>query len=165
MSLGAATIEMLHGFLAVYTATYFTSDLEDNLYIQVFVLGLLLILAVFFLTRKNQAPEVGRTRKNRFRVPEYFRGAFFSLINPQALPYYVFVIAYFSSHGWGEIGLEQAIPFVLGVATGRFLSLLGFAWFSARIQSRMGTFSQWMNLVMGGLFLVLALFQSIKLLN
>ena len=162
MALGAGLVEMLHGFLAVYCSNYISRNLEDNIYVKSFVLGLLILLAIYFLTKRYKAGE--EAEKKRLHIPEVLRGAFFSLINPQALPYYVFVIAYLSSHDLVDIMLDLALPFILGVASGRFICLVAYAWLSVRIKSRMKSIGNGMNLAMGILFLALAIVQMINLI-
>jgi len=160
MSAGATLTEFLHAFVAIQCAAYFSHNFEDNPYIKIAVFVVFLILGLFFFFKKQRPPQ----RKKRFhvKVTDFSRGMFLSLINPQALPFWLFVITYFTSHKWFAIREDTIPSFLLGVGIGKFLALLIFVAFSLYIRKRMGRLGDFMNKIIGTIFLILALVQAMR---
>ncbi len=160
MSAGATLTEFLHAFVALQCAAYFSHNFEDNPYIKNAVIIVFFLLGLFFFFKKERPKQ----RKKRFnvKVTDFSRGMFLSLINPQALPFWLFVITYFTSHKMFVLQEDMIPSFLLGVGIGKFIALLIFVVFSLYIRKRMGRLSDFMNKIIGGIFLVLAFVQAIR---
>ncbi len=158
MSAGATLTEFLHAFVAIQCAAYFSHNFEDNPYTQITVFVVFFTLGLFFFFKKQHPPQ----RKKRFKVKvtDFSRGMFLSLINPQALPFWLFVITYFTSHKLFTIREDTIPSFLFGVGIGKFMALLIFVAFSLFIRKRMGRIGDFMNKIIGTIFVVLALVQA-----
>jgi len=162
MSLGATLVEMVHAFIALSFAMVITDSLDTNPYLKLAVLAIFLALGLYFFFKPQHVEPSGPRRKT-LKVSDFTRGAFLSLINPQAIPFWLFVVTYFSSHQMIDVQHEMFPEFLVGVGMGKILALLVFVYFSLYIRKRMGSVSQWMNKIIGSIFLLLASFQVYQL--
>ena len=161
MSIGATLVEMGHAFIAIQCAMLITDSLESNPYIKGAVLVLFLVIGLYFFF-KQQSPDRPK-RKLSFKVSDFGRGAFLSLINPQAIPFWLFVITYFSSHNMFDVHPEMFPEFLTGVGIGKILALLVFVYFSVFIEKKMGRVSEGMNRIIGSIFILLAALQAYQI--
>ncbi len=161
LSLGATLVEMLHAYIAIECAMLFTESLESNPYIKGAVLILFIAIGLFFFFKRQSSENT--ERKLSFKVSDFGRGAFLSLINPQAIPFWLFIITYFSSHQMFDVHPEMFPEFLVGVGVGKILALLVFVYFSAFIAQKMGKVSQGMNKIIGSIFFLLAAVQAYQI--
>ena len=161
MSIGATLVEMVHAFIAIQFAMLLTDSLESNPYLKGGVLALFLIIGLYFFF-KQQSPDRPK-RKLPFKVSDFSRGAFLSMINPQAIPFWLFVITYFSSHNMFDVHPEMFPEFLTGVGIGKILALLVFVYFSVFIEKKMGRVSEGMNKIIGSIFILLAALQAYQI--
>ncbi|MEM9721048.1 MAG: LysE family transporter [Bacteroidota bacterium] len=162
LSLGATLLEMVHALIAIQCAMIITDSLDSNPYIKGAVLAVFFLLGLFFFF-KRQASGDKPKRKLPFKVSDFGRGAFLSLINPQAIPFWLFIVTYFSSHQMLEVHPEVFPEFLIGVGIGKILALLVFVYFSLFIERRMGRVAQGMNKIIGSIFFLLAALQAYQL--
>ena len=162
LSLGATLLEMVHAFIAIQCAMFITDNWDSNPYFKGTVLGLFFLLGLFFFFKRQTSDEQPK-RRLPFKVSDFGRGAFLSLINPQAIPFWLFVVAYLSSHQILEVHPEIFPEFLTGVGIGKILALLVFVYFSLFIESRMGKVAQGMNKIIGSIFFLLAALQAYQL--
>lgn len=164
ISLGAALIEAIHFLLAFCLGAMVVDYLEGNLYVQlsVFLLFLSIGLVFFFKKQKDKA------HCPKYKLPHFLKGIVLSALNPQAIPFWVFVIAGLQSTGWVSLDpmaeLQWMISFLAGVWLGKMLALVLFGKLSLLIFSRVSALSLWMNKIIGGILLLIAGWQGIHLL-
>ena len=165
ISIAASLIEILQTSLALVFGMQISNQISSNIYTKIFVFLVFAFLGVVFLTRKNKSC---KDKINKKDIPDFFRGIILALINPQALPFWVFMIAWFQSHHLlaldphGQFALIAI--FLIGVWAGKFLALLLFGYLSVMIVNRVQSLSLWMNKIIGGVLLLLAIYQGIGLL-
>jgi len=160
MAAGATLTEFVHAFVAIHCAAYFSKGLENNPYIRTAVFIVFLLLGMFFFFKKQQPPP--RKKRLRMKVSNFSRGMFLSLINPQAIPFWLFVITYITSHKWFKIQGDNIPSFLLGVGLGKFFALIVFVYFSLIIRKRMGQIGNFTNKIIGSIFFVLAIVQAAR---
>ncbi len=164
MAAAAAVVEVIHAFLAVHCSFYITQYIEESIAVKVFVLGLFILLGVYFFFKKNK-PEDSQ-KKKKYTLPDYAKAALLTLLNPQALPFWVFVVSWFASANLLDLHMVMdstlIVIFLLGISAGKFLALLLFALLSIVIRKRVQAISTWMNKIIGSIFFLLALIQGIK---
>lgn len=165
IAIAAGIVEIFQSFVAAHCSMFITQYISDNVYVSIFSLFLLLAIGSFFFFKKQQKNvEV----KKRFKLSNWAKGALLGLINPQALPYYVFVIAFLQMRHWIDFEMGSLyynlIAFLLGTSAGRFLALLMYGYLSLAIADRIQTVSAWMNKILGGIFFLLAAVQGIRLI-
>lgn len=170
MAFAAGLVEILQSFLAVHFGMFITDRIENSVWVKVFVFILLLAVGAYFFFR-NQNPDLeteeSKKAKKKFKLSPFSQGAFLALINPQALPYYVFIVAFLQSKQWLSLemgaGIGLLAAFLIGISAGRFLCLLLYSYLSLLIAKRLQDACGIMNKVLGSIFFILAAVQGIKL--
>ena len=103
--------------------------------------------------------------KDKRKTSPFLRGAIIGILNPQALPFWVAVIAALKSSAWVSFGMwDFILLFLFGVSLGKLVALLLYGKMSLLIVSRITSLSQWMNRIIGGIFIALALIQGAKMI-
>ncbi|MCB0838435.1 MAG: LysE family transporter [Bacteroidetes bacterium] len=165
ISLAASFIEILQSSLALYFGMQISEQLSTNIYTRIFVFILFASLGMMFFTRKRKSCEKDFSRKD---IPDFFKGIILALINPQALPFWVFVITWFQSAHLLELDphgqMTLIVVFLVGIWAGKFLALLLFGVLSVVIVRKVQVLSQWMNKIIGGVLLSLAMYQGVSLI-
>ena len=91
-------------------------------------IGLFLVLGLVFWLRKPVADEA---EKKVRKGGSFMQGLLVSMLNPQAIPFWIFVLTFLeSSYSWSitsMLPLQEVIVFLLGVALGKFAALAVFA--------------------------------------
>lgn len=164
IAIAAGIVEMVQSFIAVHCSMFITKYVQDSIYVKIFIIILLLGIGLFFFLRKGISDTKSETNK-KFKVSDFAKGAILGLINPQALPFYVFVITWLEGQSLIEVHHEafNILFFLLGTSAGRFLALLLYGYFSSRLSQKLLAVSNTMNKVLGSLFMILALVQVVQL--
>ncbi|MEM9932782.1 MAG: LysE family transporter [Bacteroidota bacterium] len=165
IAIAAGLVEMIQSFIAVHCSMFITQYIQDSLYVKFFIIFLLLAIGFYFFTRKGIADTKAGGKKG-FKVSDFTKGAILGLINPQALPFYVFVITWLQAQSLIQIHQDafNILFFLLGTSAGRFLALFLYGYLSSKLSQKLLAVSSTMNKVLGGLFFFLALVQVIQIL-
>lgn len=121
---GGSVPEFIYCMLAVYMNSFF----EDNTLFQTvfqitFVIVLFAISIVFWVKKENQAI-TPKSEKSNTPLFCFFKGFSLAILNPQLLPFWMFVQVYFNSTKFLEIqSNSQKISFILGAGAGAFILL------------------------------------------
>ena len=159
MSLGASVVEIGQVLIAYHFGLLVTSQLEESLALRYAIYGAFIAIGLLFFFRK---PATDSHSSRKINVGNYAKGAIVGLLNPQAIPFWVFVFAYFRSMDWlGGTSLAIAF-FLIGVMIGKFLALGSFALFGEFLSRRVSSVSGWMNRILGAVFITIGLIQLIK---
>ena len=164
-ALAAAIIEIGQSFVAIHCSMLIIDFLQSSPWFTLAIALLFIVLGIAFLLKKNtQKVEEAPKKSNSF-----LRGLFISIINIQAIPFWIFVLTYLETAQMIELNTNQQLNiillFLLGVCIGKFLALLLFGLLSKVISQRSGFLNQWMNKIMGGIFIFIGLLQLVQLYN
>ncbi len=164
IAIAAGIVEIIQSFIAAHCSMFITNYISDNIYVSLFSLFLLIAIGSYFFFKGN--PDSVKTKKT-YKINNFAKGALLGLLNPQALPYYVFVITFLQARQWIDFEMGplylNVIAFLLGTSIGRFLALLMYGYLSLVIAERIQTVSSWMNKILGSIFYLLAAVQAIRL--
>lgn len=165
VSLGAAMVEVLQVFVAIYFGQAIVMHLEDNVYVRWASILVFLLVGAFFLTRKERKPEPAEVPSHR-PMPKVLKGMLVGLLNPQALPFWFFVVTLLQANELLAKDLLSdrtgLLAFLAGVSLGKFSCLATYAFLSDLVARRTKRVSLWVNRIIGTVFLVLALIQLLK---
>ena len=161
-SIAAAIVEIGQSLFAYNFGMWITQYLEHNFWVQLSVFGVLFAIGALFLLRKGREDA---QMKDKRKTSPFLRGAIIGILNPQALPFWVAVIAALKSSAWVSFGMwDFILLFLFGVSLGKLVALLLYGKMSLLIVSRITSLSQWMNRIIGGIFIALALIQGAKMI-
>jgi len=162
MSLGAGLVEILECLVAIQFTVLLSKYLERNSFVHVLVFIILVGFGLFFLYKNQRNSEFKKSGKNQ--QSSLVKGLILSILNPQALPFWVFVITYFKSHDWINFNYFTLPAFVIGGALGRFLTLALYSYLSVTVINNTSNISRIMNKIIGWFLIGLGLYQGSRYL-
>ena len=123
LALAASIIELIYSYISFECSIALMEAIEGNAWIPWLVAGLFIVGGVFFFLKKAKEKDPEKPPKK----DSFLRGLIIAILNPQAIPYWLFVIGYYQAMHWIDLGassmLELAIFFVVGAAIGKMASL------------------------------------------
>ncbi len=156
VALGAATVEFGQAWLASALADWFLAHAVVERIFQWAVLPIFLGLGLYMLfwaptptPRKSQVFQ-GSTWRH------LGQGAFISLFNLLALPYWFTYCGWLHMAGWWPDSRWSVVVFATGVSLGTISALSLYAWAGQKAVEQSDTVGRIANRVMGVIFLLLA---------
>ena len=156
-SFGASFIEILFALAAIIAGQKLNQLIEGNKLIELGIVLVLISSGVYFFTKKYK-----ENYRPKYEVPFLFKGMLFNLISIQVLLYWFLAVTYLKSNGNIEFSIHCVIGFILGVGFGKMLTLLFYRIISKQIKKRAANISQKINFIIGGLLIIVAMFQLTK---
>lgn len=159
MALAASLVEIIHSFIAVHCGMLITDLISSSPITQVLSLSIFLFLGFYYLFKKNAPPH--DTPKKRLGS-NFTKGGILALINPQAIPFWVFVITYLQSSGYINLRFSNVIALLIGIALGKLLALMLFGVLSKAIVNKVQFLGLWINKIIGSVLLFLGLLLAVR---
>jgi threonine/homoserine/homoserine lactone efflux protein len=162
-SAGAAFTEFFQAIIAIKFSSWFIENPMVEMMIKLSVIPVLLIFGVIHLRKKfNDSTSKGNESE---KYSGFSNGMSLSGINPISIPFWVFYAVWFQSMGWISFETIPAVMFVTGITLGTFVCLSMYGKLGQYIFSRIAVLNLWMNKIVGGVFIILALYQSAMMIN
>ncbi|MEN0002696.1 MAG: LysE family transporter [Bacteroidota bacterium] len=165
MALAAAIIEIVMAFIALHCSIYITMLLGESQWTKIGAILLFVVLGLFFFFKKPSAQS--STEQSPKKGNDFWKGLGIAAINPQAIPFWIFVLTYLQTAQMIELSTQErlvvVLAFLFGVAVGKFGALALFGLLSQAIKSRATAASKWMNKIIGGILLLIGLGQALTL--
>jgi threonine/homoserine/homoserine lactone efflux protein len=132
-SIAAAIVEIPYGWIAIEFENMLTSSTGISGYFKL-VTGVVMIgLGALNLFSSNKPSRL----RERFNESGFRRGLVLSVLNPMALPFWIAMTAYLKSTDWITLStLNEKLFYLLGVALGAMMLLIGMAIFAKRVISQ-----------------------------
>jgi L-lysine exporter family protein LysE/ArgO len=159
VSAGATIIEIIFVLLAIYLGSSLAVFMEDNTWIEFFILLMLLAAGISFFLRKNRGSE-----KKKIVLPAFVKGMFLNILSIQVLLYWFVAVAYLQANNQIIFTQECIVAFTLAVALGKMLTLLFYRLLASRIKSKSSAIARKINYIIGSIMVGLAVFQLLKIL-
>jgi hypothetical protein len=161
-AVGASVVVFIQAGIALYFADYFLKNPAIINTLKVSAIFVFIILSVFFfmLSRKKLNPKVTNAKGNFF-----LKGIGMSAINMLAIPFYLGLSIYLTSIDKLIIAQPYILLFVFGAGLGSFLIFYTYILFANIIIKKVSFIARNINLLLSSLFLVLAIFTLIKILQ
>ena len=163
-ALAAAIVEIGQSFVAIHCSMFITDFLQSSPWLSIGIAFLFIVLGILFFFKKNiQSSDTGDKKKRN----NFVRGILISIVNIQAIPFWIFVLTYLETVQMIQLNTSQRLNFILlfliGVAIGKFLALLLFGVLSEAISKRTDFLNKWMNKILGSIFIFIGLLQLVQL--
>lgn len=156
---GASLIELVHAALALLFAEIIIMRIIENPIIK-FSIGLLLIIIGIYFLFRNEKPSL--KNKNKTKLPKLLLGMFLNLINPQAIPFWIFAITYLGNDMHMIVSAKEMSSFFLAIFIGKNLALLVFVYGSHFISTKLKLCCNIISRIMGVILLLGAIVHFIK---
>jgi len=158
-SMSAAFVELVIAISAIYFGTYIEQFFTANSWIQILIFSAFISLGIYNLIRKAN-PKLDTN--NTFKVSEYVRGAFISLINPQVIIFWIFVLTFISQEFETMFTPINLTVFLLGVFITKLVVLFYFSKLSYVLKDKLRSSSSSINKIMGAVLLFIGLIQAYR---
>ncbi len=162
-SLGVTIVEML--YLRVTLAALLGIAGNDRLFVYCRIVSVLFLLA---LSVGSFVGGGAKERKNVFvenKMNRFGLGLVMSALNPMQIPFWAGWVLVLGVGLHASGGALLGHLFILGAGLGTFVALLLFVWAGARFAPLMKLHERKVNIAMGIVFLVLAIFQVSQLVS
>lgn len=149
--------------LLVLSAFSFGMMLQDfilmNLWVQISVLILLGFAGIYLITNNKN-----RNKSLPYLGSKYVTGFLLSILNPPVLIYWILVFSFLQSTMSFELDFPSLCLLVLGVFTGKVITLYGYGKLGTHLLKKKSGFASRINPLIGSVLVGLSLLQGLKLL-
>lgn len=160
----AAIIEIFQSFIALHCSTFISQYLDSSPWIKWTTATLFILIGLFFILKKEKEKVISEkpTKKDN----NFLAGVFISVLNFQAIPFWIFVLTYLDmSHHIridASLSLLGIALFLIGVSTGKFAALALFGFASQLVKGRTQQLKYLMNKMIGTILMLIGIFQFIS---
>ncbi len=161
-AVAAAMVEIGQSWIALYGNAWMTQLIESGPWLKIAGFLFFLMLGMVFFLKKDQETQV---KPSRFQNNFFLKGFIVAVLNPQAIPFWVIVLAFIPASSFFNISSEShtsmILSFVIGASFGKLGALLLFGMLSERIISRSDLIRNHINRIIGIILISIAMFQGI----
>lgn len=154
----AALIEILQAFIAILFGKLIEKKIEEFPELKILVILFFIILGIYFVIKrdkpKSELQEVGRT--------SFINGLIVSILNPQTIPYWIFVLAYLKSADALALSSTNLVLFLVGVAIGKYIILSIYSHLSFYINKHVANLNNYVSKTIGAILMAVGIVQAIR---
>ena len=158
-SIAASLVEILEATLAILFGALIQMFLNENSWIQVVVFSIFIGLGIYNLVRKTH-PKL--KERSKLKVSEFVKGFAVSLANPQAVPFWIFTLAFISQQVELDLMGVPLVWFLTGVFLGKLAALSLFGLLSFKLKDRLQKSCNLINKSFGAILLLIGLIQAFQ---
>lgn len=158
-SFAASLVEIGEAAVAILFGTLIASKLEQYAQLNFVVIIFFFGLGLYFLIKKDH-PKTEKQAKDRSSFP---RGIITAILNPQAIPYWLFVLAYLDAAQLIQLKGNNVLIFLLGVFVGKYFILSSFGILSEYLKPRIGDICNYLSKAIGIILIGIGAFQFVRL--
>jgi threonine/homoserine/homoserine lactone efflux protein len=156
-SLGATLVELIYSAIAIKFIAYLLDNRSVEVFIQIVSIPVFIVLAILYL-RKEESTAATEIKGRK----SFYNGLFVGLINPLQIPFWIAYGSYLISNNWIQNSDYLINVFIVGISAGTLLVLTLIAFLSKRLVSSFELKTKLVNRIIGGVLIVLAVYQLIK---
>lgn len=162
VSIAAAAVETGQALLAIWFGVVISRFITDHASVYFIVGAIFLALAIYVWIHETHPVLNGSDETE----PSFIkRGLFIALINPQAIPFWIFAVTLTSSSlGFNYIG-ELLFAYLAGVWFGKVLALYGFVLASDYLKTHLDEGSRIVNHLLALVLAIIACLQFVRGFN
>lgn len=166
LALAAVMVESLQAFVGVKFSEWINQHENLKLGLEVFVIPVFLALGIGNVvigikTIRNKDKASFQPKKT---IGSFWKGLIVSALNPVAIPFWVVWAMGISEKNLLVMETSHILVFVFGTTLGTLACLMTYAVLSAVIVKRIHAVKVWMNIIIGALFIGLAIAQTVSVL-
>lgn len=158
-SVAASLVEILEASIAIYFGVIIQNFLQEYPIVQVIIFLAFIGIGIYYLRRKTNPKLKERSKLN---TSEFVKGLAISIINPQAVPFWIFMLTFIAQYFMFEYTGAVLIWFLAGVFAGKIMALLLFALMSNFLREKLQKSCNFVNRSLGSILLLIGLIQAAK---
>jgi len=152
----ASFVEIGQAATALIFGNILASYYSNSMYFKPILFLFFTLLGAFFLFKKTNAttsPQYPNNHSNSL-----VSGLVAAILNPQAIPFWLFVFGYIQGKGWFCQLQENNMSFLIGVAIGKFLILHTYGAISQKLATKLAHYKLYIGKGIGVLLVSLGVF-------
>ena len=160
---GVSLIVIAQAYMAIVFSKILVSDPGYLITLQKLGTFIFIGLSIYFFyqTLKAKRKQANEQKK---KIKGFVSGVLFSLINMFAIPFYVAATSSFVVLDWYSFNPINNLSFVLGSSLGTFTLLFLYSQLAKKIEKRIDRLANQMDLILGIVTALVAIFNTIDLL-
>jgi threonine/homoserine/homoserine lactone efflux protein len=155
---GASVIEVIYGLAAITGGGMLNSYIEGNALVGITAILVLTGGGIYYFFKKP-----GRIEQTRKGGSYVFRGLILNLASIQVFLFWLLAVAFLAARGLLQYDGPAILVFLLGIWTGKMLTLVGYMQFGEKMLARSGLISGNINRIIGMVLIGMALIQIVKM--
>lgn len=164
-SAGVCVVVLIQTYLASIFARYLSKHQEVIGVLRGVALVIFILITIYFLFVAKSEPKQEIVAKRRSKHSRFFQGLFLSSINVFPIPYQAYMTITLASYGWMSFEKSSIMAYVIGAATGTFVTLYMYIFFFDKIKTKTFTSQKNMNRIIGGITGVISIVTLINIIQ
>ena len=163
IAIAAGIAEVILSFYALHCNTVVQNFIDNNMWIQVVIVLILLSVGAILFFKKQKQKEY---KRKSLVQSKYLTGFLLGILNPPVLIYWIVAIGFLNKSSFGlslQSSLSVLFLFFSGIYLGKLLTLYLYSKFSMVVKSRVHNINRVINKVTGVLLMVIAVLNVVKL--
>ncbi|MGH1437832.1 MAG: LysE family translocator [Lewinella sp.] len=162
-ALGTVVPEFVYTYIAVYGYLAIANDETIGHHIQLVGVVVFFSLSVYYFIQKAEDPVLDAVSSQKDKFISFRRGFFTASINLLVMPFWAFITLFLHTYGYEFQTQSELITFALASALGALMMFFLYARLGHLIVYRMEKLVQYTNKFLSLIFLVLGLYQLVRL--
>jgi threonine/homoserine/homoserine lactone efflux protein len=159
-ALGSSLVEIFEASIAVIFGLAIEGFIRHNPILQFAIFIAFVMIGLFFLLKKPKAEFYeSSTRKKH---SEFLKGVIIALVNPQAIPFWLFALAFVAPYHIIDFVGSNLYFFLGGVFIGKLLALMLFTKGATYIKRHFSQSSLFIDRTMGGIFIIVGFIEAAR---
>jgi len=159
-ALGSSLVEIFEASVAVIFGLAIEGFIRHNQMLQFVIFFAFVLLGVYFLLKKPKPVYYESSSKQK--SSEFVKGIIVALLNPQAIPFWLFALAFVAPYHIIDFVGSNLYFFLGGVFIGKLLALALFTRSAKYIKTHLSESSRIIDKTMGSIFIIIGVIQAIK---
>ena len=164
-SAGVCVVVLVQTYLASIFARYLSMHPEVIGILRAVALVIFILITIYFLFVAKSTPKQQIEPKIKSKHSRFFQGVLLSVLNVFPIPYQAYMTITLASFGWMTFEKMSIMAYVVGAATGTFVTLYTYIFFFDRIKGKAFTSQKNMNLIIGGITGLIAIATLINIIQ
>lgn len=152
VSLAAAAVETGQAFLAIWFGVVISRFIADHASVNLLIALVFIALAIYVFVHDSH-PSLNTSDDGE---PSFIkRGLFIALINPQAIPFWIFAVTATTSYLGFDYSGGLLFAYLLGVYSGKVVALYGFIIASDYLKTHLDESSRLVNKLLAAVLMLI----------
>ena len=156
--LGAALIEGLYATAAILFGKLIINKIDEYSFIRVVVILFFFFAGIYFILKKED-PSIDNNDQP-VKKSFFLKGMIIATINPQTIPYWLFLTTYFTSHHILDLKSWNIVFIISGGFFGKYTCLSLYGLLSAYIKKRKSKLAYYLNKFIGITLIIISIIQA-----
>lgn len=157
--LAAALVEIGQAFIAILFGKLISRKIDEFPELKLLVILFFFLLGLYFVLKKDKPKSELNSTGDR---SSFLNGIIVAVLNPQSIPYWIFVLAYLKSANVLELYSIKLWLFLAGIAIGKYTILVIYSYLSFFINRHVSNLNTYVSKTIGGLLMVIGFIQAVR---